>query len=1302
MRRQTRRVLPLSRWVLLWFGLLTHAGCVPLAMGVVLTVEGGGSSGGVAAGPAPAPAPVPPPPPGPPSPGPPTTPPPPPPPPPAPATPLLEFVAAVSSSVRADSAFLVEVRLVDSAGVSSATHVALSLAEDPSRSATLSGSLTQPLSGGVARFSDVSLDRIGEGYRLRATAVGASPALSEQLSVGASRLAITGQPSRLASGQSFAFAVEAQDRYGTRDPTFAGQVTLVLDSGPTCGDLGGTTSGVAVGGLVSFSGAAAPSLSGPGDYRIRAVAGPLTPARSAWIEVVPAFVEITGGPRRRVQIGAETTLAWVTSGTPSRLRLDPVGDVTGLSQRRVSPFPTGVDCSGNATYFLHAESAPLTSEIAVVSSAVVVPRSNGHGLVRDVASSHHGFAMTGSYGYPRLVLGEGGPRETTLSIPSGVAEPSAFFARYDAEGQLLWARPGYAEGDDAYGVACALLPTGEMYALGFYYYHVRLGPGEPNETLFVGYQDAFLSKFDPQGRLLWAVSLGKQDTDTIMTPTDLAVGPDGSCCVVGRYSGTPVFGAGQQNETTLPGARFQSWLFAASYSSQGELRWATHGGAGRPGDTAFGVARAPNGDWIVTGSHSAIYTSPGRHVANFYSAAGSGGNTLTLAGYGSSGRHLLLLRYDPSGRLLWGRQTEPSTTDRCSGSAVAVSSCGDIYVAGHIGGRQVFGPGESNQTVLDVGFYNHDAFLGRFGADGNLVWVKHLVTSTSSSWVEDLEIQGDGHIVAVGRDQQVPTFMPGSAEQRSGKYGPWITRVSPDGRLEWGLSFSSGTANGVAPLPGGSVIVGGQTNPTGNAHDEELTWRRIQGENRRTFEILPEGLAHATVLGTATRAAVVGLTALPGDGWYAAVEFAGSIQLSPTVTLSTSEGVLLARYDKSGELRWATMIAEGCQVESIASRRDHGVLVSGSFTGTTTFGPGGAGASSLSSAGAEDAFLAAFDSKGTLVWAKRAGGPGTDTARVVCEAEDRGVWLVGECLDQAVFGPGEPAQTTITQGPAPLSFVAKFSGSGALTWVHPLSSSTSIRATGVTPAEGGSVCASFSYEGTIDFAPAQAGGRTALSAGRDSALLWLDASGVYLRSRIVSGAGLGSPTTLHKLSDGSLVFGGDFAGALVAEGGGNADIALAGAGRDGWIANYSLAGDLIRAKQWGGPGDQSTAAISASPQGGLVVACTYLSGVVFDSGLGSEVALPQQRSGKESAFARYDSEGNLRWARRLASTDALAIQPSHLVVAAEGTAVFGGRLDPNGSPGAVGVFAPGEANQRSTGSVQRPSAWVAGFAPYSD
>src|SRR5204862_6697470 len=102
----------------------------------------------------------------------------------------------------------------------------------------------------------------------------------------------------------------------------------------------------------------------------------------------------------------------------------------------------------------------------------------------------------------------------------------------------------------------------------------------------------------------------------------------------------------------------------------------------------------------------------------------------------------------------------------------------------------------------------------------------------------------------------------------------------------------------------------------------------------------------------------------------------------------------------------------------------------GDFQGTIDFGSG-----PISSAGGYDAFVAKYNSQGTLLWVKRLGALGDETARGVAIDSQGNIVVVGSFCSSVDFGG-----TTLTSVPDPFGriwsdiFVAKYSPTGNLVW----------------------------------------------------------------------------------------------------------------------------------------------------------------------------------------------------------------------------------------------------------------------------
>jgi len=142
----------------------------------------------------------------------------------------------------------------------------------------------------VASFNDLSIDRIGVGYRLEATAGGVSLATSNAFTIAAgpaTLLVFTVQPSSATAGASIKpnVRVAAFDALGNAAPSFSGNVTVAIAAGTGSGGstLSGTTTLPAVNGVAQF-GDLKIDLLGSG-YRLTATAGGLAGVSSTVFDI---------------------------------------------------------------------------------------------------------------------------------------------------------------------------------------------------------------------------------------------------------------------------------------------------------------------------------------------------------------------------------------------------------------------------------------------------------------------------------------------------------------------------------------------------------------------------------------------------------------------------------------------------------------------------------------------------------------------------------------------------------------------------------------------------------------------------------------------------------------------------------------------------------------------------------------------------------------------------------------------------------------------------------------------------------
>ena len=150
--------------------------------------------------------------------------------------------------------------LVEDAGgdvINSSASITMAIGTNPS-GGTLSGTLTVAAVNGTATFSNLSINNIGVGYTLHATATGLTAVTSSAFNITAgppTKLIFGVQPSNTAVGATItpAVTVQVEDAGGHVVTTSTASVSMGFGANPGSGTLSGTTTVNAVSGVATFS-----------------------------------------------------------------------------------------------------------------------------------------------------------------------------------------------------------------------------------------------------------------------------------------------------------------------------------------------------------------------------------------------------------------------------------------------------------------------------------------------------------------------------------------------------------------------------------------------------------------------------------------------------------------------------------------------------------------------------------------------------------------------------------------------------------------------------------------------------------------------------------------------------------------------------------------------------------------------------------------------------------------------------------------------------------------------------------------
>jgi hypothetical protein len=261
------------------------------------------------------------------------------------ATQLVVTQAPTPNPVHEGSTFTLGVSAedqFDNVVTTYATPVAVAITNGPGGS--LSGTTPITPSSGVATFSDLSLNKVGN-YTLGLTSGSLSTTATISVSAVATKLVVTQEPTApVTAGSTFTFAVTAEDSDGNIDTAYNQSVAVAINSGPTDGTLGGTKSVTPVNGVATFS---TLTLIPSGTFTLQATSGTspaLTPATSGTITVntVPTNTTLMSSANPSL-VGQTVTftavITPVTTARPSEL-VDGSSDITAASDDPAA-LPTG-------------------------------------------------------------------------------------------------------------------------------------------------------------------------------------------------------------------------------------------------------------------------------------------------------------------------------------------------------------------------------------------------------------------------------------------------------------------------------------------------------------------------------------------------------------------------------------------------------------------------------------------------------------------------------------------------------------------------------------------------------------------------------------------------------------------------------------------------------------------------------------------------------------------------------------------------------------------------------------------------
>lgn len=337
--------------------------------------------------------------------------------------------------------------------------------------------------------------------------------------------------------------------------------------------------------------------------------------------------------------------------------------------------------------------------------------------------------------------------------------------------------------------------------------------------------------------------------------------------------------------------------------------------------------------------------------------------------------------------------------------------------------------------------------------------------------------------------------------------------------------------------PSGSLYIAGQFGPPSADFDPGPGVTNLTSGSSGggfTAKYAPDGsLAWVRPYGSA---AIAYASEASGNYLYVGGSFAGSVNFGGTVgTLTAAGGAndtdgFVAKLDAAtGTAVWAKQYGStqsdfGPNELAVA---DGKVYLTGQFRFKTDFDPGAGKFYMTPPKGStlDDAYVLILDSNGALVKAWQIGGAGEDAGRGIV-VDGTSIYLSGTFSGTVDFDPGSGVQNR-TSADSSDAFLARYTTSGALTWVQSLGPSG-----GVLAQDSDSLYLSGSFNGTMDADPGP-GVVSLTSAGGNDIFVAKYAKASGSLTWAAQFGGVGDETVWSSFVDastGTLYVGGSFAG----------------------------------------------------------------------------------------------------------------------------------------------------------------------------
>lgn len=373
--------------------------------------------------------------------------------------------------------------------------------------------------------------------------------------------------------------------------------------------------------------------------------------------------------------------------------------------------------------------------------------------------------------------------------------------------------------------------------------------------------------------------------------------------------------------------------------------------------------------------------------------------TVLLSKIGQA-RDIFLAKYNKSGQLLWVKVAGSADSSNDEAMRIALDANGNAFITGYFHGNAIFG----NTTISSAG--QEDAFLAKYDANGNLLWVNKAGGSNSDVGT-GLAIDTNGSIYLSGYFSGTATFNNITKSTTNQYSNGFLAKYSSSGNIEWVTTASSNStayASKVQVDKDNNVYLLGSTHNGITIGSITKSHSPYAGYNTYLAKLNSSGIPQ-WIISPETNGDFVAKDLKVGkdSGVYITGNYSGRINWGNTGNyIEGISAIALAKCSTEGDFHWIKSINGNLanEVNSLSLTENNEIIIGGFYRGSSIFD-----SITLPQAhGYADFFVAKYNISGNVIWAKKGGTADYDFITSINSDENGGIFMTGYAKGDINFG----------------------------------------------------------------------------------------------------------------------------------------------------------------------------------------------------------------------------------------------------------------------------------------------------------